>query len=317
MKIPMQNAGRIWTTVVLVAAVAMMNEPILGQVPGGDGRGGPAGEAARVPDGTDVKRDLSYVENGSASQRLDLYLPKHSGKIPLIILIHGGAFMMGDKSFEDVGRFVKAGYAAASLNYRLSSEAVFPAAVEDCKAAVRWLRAHASTYDLDPDHFGAWGASAGGNLAAMLGTTGEIRDFDVGANLDQSSRVLAVADFFGPTDFLQMDAHRLPNGMVHDSASSPESRYLGGPIEEKKAAVARANPITYVTAKAPPFYLAHGDRDPLVPHHQSQLLEAALKSAGVPVTFYTVKGRGHGFNDETAERMTLEFFARYLKAPAR
>ena len=128
----------------------------------------------------------------------------------------------------------------------------------------------------------------------MLGTTGDTKEFDVGENLGVSSRVQAVVDYFGPTDFLQMDAHRLPNGMVHDPPDSPESQLVGGAIQENKDKVAKANPITYVTKNAPPFPDLPRRRDPLVPHHQSELLEAALKQAGVPVTFYTVKGGGHG-----------------------
>jgi dipeptidyl aminopeptidase/acylaminoacyl peptidase len=115
-----------------------------------------------------------------------------------------------------------------------------------------------------------------------------VKQFDVGENLGVSSRVQAVVDYFGPTDFLQMDAHRLPNGMVHDPADSPESQLVGGAIQENKEKVRRANPITYVTKNAPPFLICHGDSDPLVPHHQSELLAAALKEAGVPVTFYAV-----------------------------
>ena len=260
-----------------------------------------------------VLRDLAYVSNGHRQQHLDLYLPRKEGKAPLIIVIHGGAFMGGDKGHENVAQFLNAGYAAASLNYRLSGDAIFPAAVQDCKAAVRWLRAHAAEYNLDPDHFGAWGASAGGNLVAMLGATGETREFDVRENLEVSSRVQAVADYFGPTDFLQMDVHRLADGQVHDAADSPESRYVGGPIQEHKDRAAKANPITFVSAKSPPFFIAHGDADPLVPHHQSELLEAALKRAGVPVTFYTVKGAGHGFHSPTADKMMMDFFAEHLK----
>jgi dipeptidyl aminopeptidase/acylaminoacyl peptidase len=149
----------------------------------------------------------------------------------------------------------------------------------------------------------------------MLGTTSDTREFDVGANLDQPSRVQAVVDYFGPTDFLQMDAHRLSNGQVHDSADSPESLLIGGPIQENKELTSKANPITYVTPGDPPLLICHGDADPLVPHHQSDLLEAALKKAGVPVTFYTVKGAGHGrFNDSRVPELTREFLAAHLKA---
>jgi len=127
-------------------------------------------------------------------------------------------------------------------------------------------------------HGGAYGASAGGHLAAMLGTAGDVKAFDVGANPGVSSRVQAVVDFFGPTDFLQMDAHRpSAQAMVHDTPDSPESQLVGGPIRDNPDKVARANPITYVTKDDPPFLIIHGDKDVLVPHHQSELLEAALK----------------------------------------
>ena len=275
-------------------------------------RGG--GQPATLPAGVTAHRDLAYITNGHARQKLDLYLPRSEAKLPLIIVIHGGAFSAGDKVGENPAPFLAEGYAVASLNYRLSQDAIFPAQIEDCKAAVRWLRANAAKYNLDPDRFGAWGSSAGGHLVAMLGTTGETKVFDVGENLDVSSRVQAVADWFGPTDFIQMDAHRLPNGQVHDAADSPESRLIGGPIQQSKEKVAKANPITYITKNTPPFLIAHGDSDPLVPHHQSELLEAALKKVEVPVTFYTVKGGGHGFRDATADSMRREFFAKYLKS---
>lgn len=266
------------------------------------------------PEGTTVHRDLAYVSGGHERQRLDLYLPNNGTNLPLIINIHGGAFKAGSKENGVPLNYLAQGYAVASINYRLSQHAIFPAQIEDCKAAVRWLRARAREYRLDPNRFAAWGSSAGGHLAALLGTTGERREFDVGTNLDQSSRVQAVVDYFGPTDFLQMDAHRPPQGMVHNIADSPESLLIGGPIQENKDKTARANPITYVTKEAPPFLLVHGDSDALVPHHQSELLNAALMKAGVSVTFYTVKGAGHGgFKDPKVPELTREFLAQHLK----
>jgi acetyl esterase/lipase len=200
------------------------------------------------------------------------------------------------------------------VGYRLSQHAIFPAQIEDCKAAVRWLRAHAKKYNLDPNHFAAWGESAGGHLVALLGTTGDVKSFDVGENLGFSSRVQAVVDCFGPTDLLQMEAHRLPNGMHHDTPDAPESKLIGGPVQENKDKAAQANPITYVTKDDPPFLIIHGDADPLVPHHQSELLEAALKQAGVPVTLYTVKGGGHGgFKDPNVPTLIKEFITKQLK----
>jgi len=268
----------------------------------------------RVPEGTTVLRDIPYVSNGQAQQKLDLYLPKDGKNLPLIINIHGGAFRAGSKEDGVPLGYLAQGYAIASINYRLSQDAIFPVQIQDCKAAVRWLRANAKKHNLNPERFAAWGASAGGHLAAMLGTTGSTKEFDVGGNLDVSSRIQAVVDYFGPTDFLQMDAHRLPNGLVHNGANSPESLLVGGAIQENKEKVTKANPSTYITKDAPPFLICHGDEDPLVPHHQSELLEAALKNAGVPVTFYSVKGAGHGrFNDPRVAELTRAFLAEHLQ----
>lgn len=263
-------------------------------------------------------RDLAYVTGGSARQKLDLYLPQSGTNLPLIINIHGGAFKMGDKGQGVPREYLAQGYAVASINYRLSQDATFPAQLEDCKAAVRWLRAHAAEYRLDPNHFAAWGASAGGNLAALLGTTGDAKEFEVGENLNQSSRVQAVVDYFGPTDFLQMDAHSLPDGMTHDPADSPESQLIGGAIQQNKAKTAKANPISYISRHTPPFLICHGDADRMVPHHQNELFAAALQKAGVPVTFYTVPGAGHGpFRDPKVALLTREFLARQLPSAKR
>ncbi len=267
-----------------------------------------------VPRGTTVHRDLAYVTNGHARQKLDIYLPKGAARPPLMILIHGGGFKEGDKREEDVAQWLSQGYAVASINYRFSWDAVFPAQIEDCKAAVRWLRANAAKYGYDPERFGALGSSAGGYLVTMLGVTGATTKFDAGENLDVSSRVQAVADRYGPIDFLQMDAHRLPGAPVNNKPDSPLSELIGGTLEDNKDKVESANPINYITRDCPPFIVVHGDGDLLVPHHQSELLVAALAKAGVPVTLYTVKGGGHGgFDDPNAEAAIREFFARYLK----
>ena len=264
-----------------------------------------------VPTGTKVHVDIPYVARGGSQQQLDLFLLQAPGEgVPLVVWIHGGEFRTGSKAQNVPLWLLDEGYAVASVNYRLSGQAVFPAQIEDCKAAVRWLRANARHHGIDAGRIAAWGESAGGHLAAMVGTSCEVNAFDVGGNLGVSSRVAAVIDFFGPTDFLQMDAHRLPAGLVHDSPDSPESLVVGGPIQENKSNVARANPITYVTKDAPPFLIVHGNADPLVPHHQSELLESALKAAGVPVTFYTVKGGGHGrFTDPEVPRLVRQFLA--------
>jgi len=274
----------------------------------------PHSAPAGIPSGTVVLRDVPYVTGGHERHKLDLYLPPAASATPLILWIHGGAFMHGDKSDPLPLEYLAAGYALASINYRLSQHALFPGQIEDCKAAVRWLRGHAQEYRLDAERFAAWGPSAGGHLVAMLGVTGGAAEFEVGEHLDRSSRVQAVVDYYGPTDFLQMDTHRPPDGMVHDADDSPESLLVGGPIQQNPAKVARANPATYVAADAPPFLIVHGDQDPLVPHHQSVLLEAALRAAGVPVIFYTVRGGGHGhFTDPAVPQMTQEFLARHMR----
>jgi len=263
---------------------------------------------------TTVHRNLFYVTKGHPRQTLDLYLPQTGQNWPLLIWVHGGAFRTGSKKHQVPRSYFAEGYAVASINYRLSQHALFPAQIQDCKAAVRWLRANAERFGFDPDRIGVWGASAGGHLVAMLGTTGETESFEIGENLHVSSRVSAVADYFGPTDFCQMDAHSLPEGMGHDTADSPESELVGGPIQENKDRVAQANPITYITPNAPPFLIVHGDQDPLVPHHQSRLLEEALKRAGVPVQFYTVKGGGHGgFTDPMVPELTKAFLSKHLR----
>jgi len=262
-----------------------------------------------------VLRDIEYIPGGHERQKLDLYLPREadpSGKRPLLVWVHGGAWLGGSKDRPPALRFVDQGYVVASINYRLSQHAIFPAQIEDCKAAIRWLRANASRYGYDPNRIGVWGASAGGHLVALLGATGDVKEFDVGPNAGVSSRVQAVCDFFGPTDFTKMSS--FPSTMKHDAPDSPESKLIGGPIQENKDKVRRANPITYVTKDDPPFLIVHGDKDPLVPHNQSEILLDALQKTGVEATLYTVPGGGHGgFKDPQVEILVAEFFNKHLR----
>jgi len=271
-------------------------------------------QRGRLPEGVTVLRDVNYVTGGHERQKLDLYLPKTENNLPLIIWIHGGAWRGGSKENPRPIQYLSDGYALASINYRLSQHAIFPAQIEDCKAAVRWLRANAEKYKIDPNRFAAWGESAGGHLVAMLGTTGNVKVFDVGEKLKFSSRIQAVVDCFGPTDFLQMDAHRIEGGVVHIGPGTGEAQLIGGAVEENKEKAAKANPINYITKDDPPFLIIHGDADPLVAHHQSELLEAALKKANVPVNFYTVKGGGHGgFRDPNVPILIKDFLDKNLK----
>lgn len=261
-----------------------------------------------------VLRDLEYIPGGHKRNKLDLYLPEQAkayNPLPLIIWIHGGAWLEGSKDDCPATRFLGKGYAVASINYRLSQHAIFPTQIEDCKAAVRWLRANSDKYGIDAARIGVWGSSAGGHLAALLGTAGDVKEFDKGENLNCSSRVQVVCDFFGPTDFTKMS--QFPGEMDHDAPDSPESELIGGAIQQNKEKAQRANPITYVTKDDPPFLIVHGDKDPLVPHSQSQFLYEALKKAGVKVRFHTVKGAGHGFDNSQVDKMVDDFFNRHLE----
>jgi len=267
-------------------------------------RGGVGGAATgSAPAATHT--NLAYATT-SSSQVLDLWLPANAtAATPLVIYVHGGAFQGGDKSMvgSKVQPLLDAGYAVASVNYRLSGEATFPAGAQDVKAAVRWLRANASAYNLDPDRFAAWGESAGGELVDLLGTTGDqatVLDDPSLGNSGVSSAVQAVVDWYGPTDFLQMDTQAASGGgctspQAHDPASSPESAWMGAAIQTVPDKVAQANPITYIATatKVAAFSIAHGDADCNVPYQQSQILADALTRAGANPQLTILPGAAH------------------------
>ncbi len=272
--------------------------------PDGGMRGPGGGSFGTAP--TATKADIAYATT-SPAQTLDIWQPTGStAPAPLVIYIHGGAFKGGDKAMVGgkVQPLLDAGYAVASLNYRLSGEAPFPSGAQDVKAAVRWLRANASTYNLDPNRFAAWGESAGGNLVALLGTTSDqetvLDDAKLG-NADTSSAVQAVVDWYGPTDFAQMDTQAssgdggCTSPETHDPASSPESLWVGGAVQENKDVVAQANPITYIATatKLPAFSIAHGDADCNVPFQQSKILADALQKAGAEPKLTILPGATH------------------------
>jgi acetyl esterase/lipase len=273
----------------------------------------------RVPSGTIAHRDLAYVPAGHARQKLDLYLPeKSSAPLPLVIWVHGGGWQNGSKDQCLPLRlgFTARGYAVASLNYRLSGHAIFPAQIEDCQAAVRWLRDHAKDYGLDPDRFAAWGASAGGHLVALLGTAGDTSEFAPTPARLTSARVQAVCDFYGPTDLLKFAV--TPGYTGHAKPDSPESKLLGGPVLDVPAQARRANPLTYITAGDPPFFILHGSADPTVPPQQSELLHAALHAAGLDSTHRALAGAKHGGPEFSTAAVADEvdaFFRRALKLP--
>jgi acetyl esterase/lipase len=267
-----------------------------------------------LPPGVKALKDLEYGTASGRAMRLDLYLPEKADKpLPLIIWIHGGAWMAGSKDGPSPAlRFTTKGYAVAHVGYRLSQEATFPAQIHDCKAAVRWLRANAAKYSLDPKRFVAWGSSAGGHLVALLGTSGGVPELEGDVNdLKESSRVQGVVDWFGPTDFLRIG--EAESDLRHNAPDSPESKLIGVPLLENKDKATKASPITYVSKDAPPILIMHGDRDRTVPFNQSELLYAALKKAGVDVTFIPMKGAGHGFGGPEAIVPVEDFLKRCLK----
>lgn len=265
--------------------------------------------AAENHEGITKFANLAYARVDGKPLRLDLYLPAHAAQpTPVIMWVHGGGWCSGSKESPGLAQAARLGFAIASIDYRFSQEAVWPAQIYDCKAAVRWLRANASKYHLNPDKIGAAGASAGGHLAALLGTTANRPDLEgTEGNPGISSRVAAVCDFFGPTNFIDFDIQGPANpaiGLV--------TRLLGGPVHQKLAEAREASPITYVSPQTCPFFIAHGDSDTVVPLQQSIELNEALKKAGVESTLEIVKGGGHGFNAPATFANAILFFEKHL-----
>lgn len=272
-------------------------------------------------------KDIPYAV-ASKSQKLDLYIPdKDAGPYPLIIFIHGGGFYKGSKKEVDSQLLgLKKGYAVASLNYRLSDEQKFPAQVHDVKAAVKFLRKNASTYRLKPRKFAAWGESAGGNLAAMLGSTGSKKNFydpDLG-NQEVSDQVQAVVSWSAPIYFADMDAQfralNIDSAYTVNSAESPESRYLGATIGSQQASskVKVASPQNYISKDNAPIMIQHGTKDRYVPYMQSKVYASKLvKVLGKDKVFYKLLDQaGHGgaeFTEPSNLNQVFKFLDYHLK----
>lgn len=266
--------------------------------------------------------DISYA-SVSETQKLDIYYPndEQESPYPVIIAIHGGGFMMGSKTGGDVQSMLEGvnhGYAVVSINYRLSDEAVFPGAISDVKAAIRFIKANAETYHLDADKITVWGDSSGGNLAALAGTSGDddTLNGDNTENMEYSSGVNAVVDWFGPLDFLQMDAQFEASGITPkmgktSSDTPPESQYIGGNITRNVEQTERANPAYYITENDPYFFIQHGDADANVPVQQSENFAAALTEVLGPdkVRFEILEGAGHGTSEFDSEENLEKVFS--------
>lgn len=284
-------------------------------------------QGSRLPSVSEAVRteaDLPYADTENPRQRLDFHAPKSQrrGKdLPLVVFIHGGAFLYGDRKPEpppgDSGgvnlmlSMVASGdYVGASIGYRMSTEAQWPAQIHDCKAAIRWLRARARKLGIDPNRIGVMGTSAGGHLAALLGTSGQERalEGELGKHLKTSSEVTCVVDQYGPTDFLAL------HGEENRDPGTPAAKLFGGPVPDRRDAAREASPLTYAKAGGPPFLILHGTRDPIVSFNQSELLAAALEKAGSPVTFVHVINGGHGgFSSPEVPRRIVAFFDKHLR----
>jgi acetyl esterase/lipase len=284
-------------------ALALASAALVGLGPAAGAQKKGTGPAAL--EGVQVLRDLEYVQGGHERNRLDLYLPEKATRpLPVVLWVHGGGWSKGDKTNGPAFRFATKGYAVASMNYRFSQHATSPAQIHDCKAAVRWLRANAKKYGLDKDRVGAWGSSAGGHLVALLGTTAGVKELEgPGGNEDQSSRVQAVVDWYGPTDFLTA------------GAKDTRTNLLGGDPQQNKEKAMKASPVTYASKDAAPFLIMHGDQDKTVPISQSETFAEALKKAGADATFVIVKGGKHGgalFTNAESMKLIEDFLAKHL-----
>lgn len=265
------------------------------QAQGQGGKGAP-----RLPEGVKMIADLDYAGSGNPRQALDLFLPEKresEGLLPFIVFVHGGGWEGGDKNGGGarLAPYVATGkFAGASIAYRLSSEEQWPSQIHDCKAAIRWLKAHAKEYQLDPERIAVWGTSAGGHLVAMLGVSDGVKELEgeIGPHLDQSGKVNCVVDFFGPTEMLRMGSE--PGAERRNAPDSPESKLIGGPALENPDKAKSASPIEHVTAGDAPHLIVHGTEDAVVPYSQSVDYEKRLESVGVPAIFLTVEGAGHG-----------------------
>lgn len=275
------------------------------------------------PKGFLAEYDVKYVPEGDTAQALDIYYPEKPAEkpLPLLVWIHGGGWSGGSKTQVPFMSQLTRGYVVASIEYRFSQKAIFPAQIQDCQAAIRWLRANAKKYSIDSTHVGVGGASAGGHLSALVGTSGGKKAFPmIGGNEDQSDRVQAVCDIFGPTNFYtviaQADADKEVKNIFKWNQGDPYSRLIAAKLGEDKEKCNAVSPVHYVSKDNPPFLILHGDRDTLVPYAQSVELTELLTKANVEVTLQKIPGAGHGgqqFTSPAIAKLTATFFDKHLK----
>ncbi len=263
--------------------------------------------------------DVIIGKGGDRDLHAEVAYPQGAtNQIPAILFIHGGGWVAGSYKDAPILPLAGAGYFAASIEYRLDSEAKWPAQIEDCKLGVRWLRANAAKYHVDPNRIGVWGESAGGHLVLCLGTMADVREYEgVGGYPGVSSAVQAVVDFYGPSDFTRI----WPSTYKGEGVSLVEG--LFGVTHEKDPQLwKKGSPLTHVKAGDPPMLMVHGDSDRLVSINQSLLMDAALSKAGVSHQLIIVKNAGHGFlpmpgttidpNQSQIMEDVRSFFAKWL-----
>lgn len=275
-----------------------------------------AGCAPRLPATVQVQRDIEFARVNGQSLGLDIYTPKKSvGKLPVVVWLHGGGWNMGDKNFCPIGFMAEKNLAIVSVDYRLDNVAVFPAQLDDCKGAIRWLRANADKFNLDADHIGIFGASAGGHLGLLLATTAGNPKLEgnVGGNLNYSSKVQCVCAFYPPTELNRL----VPDPKARVRSDGLAAKLIGGPIGANVDKALAASPLTYVDKNCPPVFLMHGGADELVPPEQSKIFYDALLQAGVEAHLEIIPGKGHGIiaPPPVAEKI-YQFYQRHLNPDA-
>jgi acetyl esterase/lipase len=265
-----------------------------------------------MPEGVRFERDVEFANPGEQHLQLNIASPEGPGPFPGVVCIHGGGFRAGKRESYDslCLTLAKQGFVALTVTYRLAPTHPFPAAVQDCKAAVRWLRANADKYRVDPKRIGATGGSAGGHLAQFLGVTADIPEFEgSGGNLSHSSAVNCVVNFYGPSDLTQSYGKSV-------DAAEVLPLFFGGNLEQKRREHIAGSPLYWVTPKAAPTLCIHGTDDKYVAFEQAGWLVQRLKACGVEAELIAMEGAGHGFKGadaDKAQNALIDFLSRHLK----
>lgn len=290
-----------WMTPMMIGVISLLS-PVYAQ--------------ETVPAGVVFEKNIEYSNPDDQHLQLNMARPKDgAGPFPAVICIHGGGFRAGTReSFNGLClQLAERGYVAVTVSYRLAPKYQFPAAVYDVKAAVRWMRANAEKYQIDPDRIGTTGGSAGGHLAQFLGVTSGVKKFEGdGGNAEYSSSVKCVVNFYGPSDFTKS----------YDASVDAKDvlpLFLGGNLEQERHRHIESSPLYWVTPEAAPTLFVHGTKDAYVAHEQAEWIVDRMKAADVEATLMTIEDGDHGFRTsspdvkEKIEKARFEFFEKHLK----